>query len=224
MFKASEGAVLQQQIRNAEGNYIIQKNDYLNLEIYTHNGERLIDPDLQLMKDAPTQNLQTKPPVQYLVDINGVVKFPMVGEIRLEGLTIRKAEEILREQYAKFYEEPFVILRFQNKRVVVLGAPGGQVIPLINENMKLTEVLALAKGISNDAKANNIRVLRGNELYVADLSTFEGYTKSNITMAPGDIIYVEPIRRPFAEGVRDYSPIISIVTSVTTLIVVIIGL
>jgi polysaccharide export outer membrane protein len=43
-------------------------------------------------------------------------------------------------------------------------------------------------------------------------------------MQHGDVIYVEPIRRPVSEGVRDYGPLLSIVTSLTTLIIVLIGL
>ena len=50
------------------------------------------------------------------------------------------------------------------------------------------------------------------------------YQKNNIVIQPGDIIYVEPIRRPFAEGVREYGPIMSMITSIGTLVVVIISL
>jgi polysaccharide export outer membrane protein len=81
--------------------------------------------------------------------------------------------------------------------------------------------LALAKGINNDARASNIRVMRGDTLFIADLTTFEGYKKNDILIEPGDIVYVEPIRRPVLEGLRDYGPIMSILTSLTTLIVVI---
>jgi polysaccharide export outer membrane protein len=37
---------------------------------------------------------------------------------------------------------------------------------------------------------------------------------------PGDIIYIEPIRRPASEALRDYFPIVSILSSLITLIVV----
>jgi polysaccharide export outer membrane protein len=102
-----------------------------------------------------------------------------------------------------------------------LGAPGGQVIPLANENTHLVEILALAKGLGNDAKAQNIRILRGDQVFVADLSTVEGYFKNNLLIESGDIVYVEPVRKPLTEGIRDYGPILSIVTTLTTLIVVI---
>jgi polysaccharide export outer membrane protein len=224
MFKVPEGYNVKQQVEKAEKNYVIQKNDYLQLEVYTNKGERLIDPDLELLKDDGNQNPASRPVPSYLVDIQGTAKFPMVGEIKLDGLPIRTAEELLQKAYSTYYRDAFVILKYLNKRVVVLGAPGGQVIPLANENMKLVEVLALSKGLGNDSKAQNIRVLRGDDVFVADLSTIEGYIKNNIAMEPGDIVYVEPVRRPVSEGLRDYGPIISIITSLTTLIVVIISL
>ena len=112
----------------------------------------------------------------------------MVGEIKLDGLTIRQAEDLLQQAYATFYEDAYVVLRYTNKRVIVLGAPGGQVIPLTNENVHLVEVLALAKGLTNDAKAHNIRVLRGDQVFVADLSTIDGYVKNNIPIQSG-ILY-----------------------------------
>jgi len=108
-----------------------------------------------------------------------------------------------------------------NKRVVVLGAPGGQVIPLLNENMHLVEVLALAKGINNDGKAQNIRVLRQEKVFLVDFSTYDGYLKNNIVIEPGDVVYVEPVRRPFFEGVRDYGILVSLATSISTLVLVI---
>lgn len=222
MFKVPEDHVVKQQVDNAERNYAIRKNDVLQLQVYTNAGERLVDPESILNSERPVA-VATTPP-SYLVGIDGKVKFPMLDTIKVEGLTMRQAEAFLQDQYSKFYKDPFVSLKFMNKRVVVLGAPGGQVIPLVDENVRLTEVLALAKGVANDAKAHNIRVLRGPEVFVVDFSTYEGYIKNNMIIQPGDIVYVEPVRKPFSEGLRDYAMVISMLTSLTTLVVVINGL
>jgi polysaccharide export outer membrane protein len=224
MFKVPEDATLQKQAEEVQRNYVIQKNDMLKLDVYTNKGELIIDPDFNLMKEIPVQNAQRRPDPNYLVDVNGVAKFPMLGELKVEGLTIRQTEEILQKEYARYYTDPFVVLQYINKRVIVLGAPGGQVIPLVNENVTLAEVLALASGIENNARATNIRVLRGDQYFVADFSTIAGYQKSNMIMQPGDIVYVEPIRRPVSEAFRDYGVIVSVLTSLTTLIVVLTSL
>jgi polysaccharide biosynthesis/export protein len=224
MFKTGETSKIEQYTKEAERNYIIQVNDYLSLDVFTNDGERIIDPDFKLLKDLPSQTTNLRPQFNYLVNAEGKTKFPLVGLIKVDGMRLVDAESILQKEYSRFYEKPFVRLSYTNKRVFVLGAPGGQVIPLANENMTLVEILALAKGMPNDAKAHNIRVLRGNQTFVADLSTIEGFTKGNMLMAHGDVVYVEPVRRPFVEGLRDYGPALTLLTSVTTLVVVIIGL
>jgi polysaccharide export outer membrane protein len=223
LFQVPEGYALSQEINTAEKNYIIQKYDHLEADVFTNSGEKIIDPEFQSISGQANQSSAPVKPT-YFINADGVSKFPMIGEIKLEGLTIREAEEIMQQAYAKFYTDAYVVLNCTNKRVIVLGATGGQVIPLDNENTHLVEVLALAKGLSTDAKAQNIRVLRGDQVFVADLSTVDGYIKNNVLIQSGDIVYVEPIRRPLTEGLRDYGPILSVMTTLTTLVVVIIGL
>ena len=213
-------ANLTQQTTVAETNYTVQKNDLLTLEVFTNQGEKIIDPNRESFKDGNVP-ATGESPVRYVVDANGTVDFPLIEPVKIEGYTLQQAEEMLEAAYETFYEGAYVVLKFQNKRVIVLGAPGGQVIPLEFENMRLTEVLALAKGISQDGRGHNIRVIRDDKVMLADLSTFEGYKKSNFVMKPGDIVYVEPIRKPFVEGLRDYAPFITIVTSLATLFFII---
>lgn len=207
-------------VSEGPGNYIIQKNDLLTLEVFTNHGEKIIDPNRESFKDANVAATASSS-IRYVVKADGTADFPLIRPVDIEGLTLEQAEEVLEEAYEKFYEGAYIVLKFENKRVIVLGAPGGQVIPLEHENMRLTEVLALAKGVTQDGRGHNIRVIRQDQVMIADLSSFEGYQKSNFVMAPGDIVYVEPIRRPFIEGLRDYSPLITIATSLATLIFII---
>lgn len=226
MFKVPEGYALTKQVEGVEKNYIIQKNDYLTLEVYTNNGERLIDPDLKLSQGNNITDTKEEEDT-YLINQLGTTQFPMVGEIKLEGLTLLQAEEILRQAYGQFYKQSFVRLKYTNKRVVVLGSPGGEggaVVPLLNENMRLAEVLALAKGLNSDSRAKTIRVLRGDQAYSVDFSTLEDFVNNNMIMEPGDVVYVEPVRRPFSESLRDNIAVFSIFTSLSTLIVVLISL
>ncbi|HTJ51233.1 MAG TPA: polysaccharide biosynthesis/export family protein [Cyclobacteriaceae bacterium] len=221
MFKVPKNFSLQQQVDNAERNYVIQKNDLLSLEVYTNKGERIVDPNSETLKESSSSAISSeKNKIVYLVDVSSKIKFPLIGEIQLETLTIKQAEELLQKEFSKYYEEPYVVLQFTNKRATVLGATGGQLVPLVNENIRLTEILALAKGIPQTGKARNIRVLRGDKIFVADLSTIDGYLKNNMIIEPGDIIYVEPVQRVVSEAIREYGPVFTILTSITTLIIV----
>jgi polysaccharide export outer membrane protein len=216
-----KGAPITKEILLAERNYVIQKNDQLKLEVYTNKGERIIDPNPELSHTTTTvQGDESKPQVSYLVDLEGVVKFPVVGQMKMEGFTLRQAEEILEKEYGKYFEESFVVLTFQNKRVILLGAVGGLVVPLTNHNVTLAEILAVGKGFPNDSKANNVRLVRNDKVFLIDLSTVEGFQSGNMIVEPGDIIYVEPVRKPFAEGLRDYAGFVSLAISLMSLIIV----
>src|SRR5688572_14922103 len=166
MFVPGEGYVpptIAKEAIDAEKNYVIQVNDYLQLEVLSNKGERIIDPNGELLKDQSStmQNRDNRIQPNYLVTVNGSVKFPMIDTVRLVGMTIRQAEEVLEKAYDRFYKECYVIPSFSNKRVLVLGSVGGKVVPLTNENVTLTEVLATAGGIGIDGKAQNIRLIRG---------------------------------------------------------------
>lgn len=216
--------VIKREAVEAEKNYVIQVNDLLRLEVFSNKGERIIDPNGELLKDQPAamQNRENRIRPDYLVTVNGTVKFPMIDTIRLAGMTIRQAELVLEDEYDKYYKECFVILTFSNKRVLVLGSVGGKVIPLTNQNVTLAEVLASAGGIGIDGKARNIRLIRGQDVYLIDFSTIEGYKQGNMIVQPGDLVYVEPLRRPFVEGFRDYAPMVSMIISTTTLVMLLI--
>lgn len=215
----------QMAIHEAESSYIIKPYDYLQIEVFTNKGERIIDPNFELVEDNLNTRNQSRPQPNFLVQEDGMVMLPIVGEIALAGLTLPDADSVLRREFSHYYKEPYVITTYTNKRVIVLGATGGQVIPLLNEQMSVIEVLALAGGISNEAKGHNIRLIRGDlknpDVQVIDLTTIQGLRKAELKVESGDIIYVEPVRRIVSESLRDISPILSVITSMVTLIVLI---
>lgn len=225
MFQKHENTVLNEVKADQlqERNYVIQPNDLLELNVYTKKGEFLVDPEYKLL-EGPSNNQIPKPNLKYLVQENGQATLPMVGTVELSGLTLFEAEQKLIEEYQQFYTEPFVKINYLNKRVTVLGAYGNQVIDLTNENVRVAEVIAMTEGMEREGKSYNIRLLRGEESYMLDFSSIEGFRKNNIVVENGDVIYIEPVRRPFTEFIRDNGPVISVLSSLTSLIVVILSL
>ncbi|WP_017730233.1 polysaccharide biosynthesis/export family protein [Nafulsella turpanensis] len=226
-----EPGMLKMEVAEAERNYTIQPDDLLEVAVYTNKGERIIDPDFALMRELGAgtgQAQQNRSSPKYLVQENGLVKLPMIGEIELEGYTLPQADSVLSRAYNEYYKESFVLTSFVNKRVVVLGATGGMVIPLPNENMSLLEVLALAGGIAGKGKAYNIRLISGDldnpQVQLIDLSTIEGMRQASLQVHSGDIVYVEPMRKVLTETIRDITPVVSLVTSALTLLVIIVNL
>ena len=228
MFKYDEGypfAAISDQARLAEKNYIILPDDYLKLEVYTKDGERIIDPDLELNKELTgTNNNLNRPDPNYLILPDSTVKLPMIGYTKLGGLTIEKASRSLEESYTQFYNDPYVILEYINKRVIVLGATGGVVIPLENENMSVVEIVALAGGIMQNMHAENVRLIREEEVFLIDLSTLQGYAATNMNVESGDIVYIEPVPRVLSQSAQEVSLIVSTITALTTLLILFLSL
>ncbi len=204
-----------------ESNYVLQPNDILQLDVFTNKGERLIDPNFELIQQGGGQGQRQRDVLQYVIQADGNAVFPLIGKCNVVGLTLVEAEEKIAELFGDVYIDPFVKLRISNRRVFVLGAPGGKVIPLVNENTHLVEILALSQGVQVGAKAQNIKLIRDDLVFEIDLSTISGMQETNMIVEPGDIIYVEPWRRPWLETLRDVSPTLSLATSILTLIVVI---
>ena len=63
MFKPDKGyetEQLSQVVAEAEKNYVIQVNDLLDLNVFTNKGERIIDPNFELVSQGSNQNSQTR--------------------------------------------------------------------------------------------------------------------------------------------------------------------
>lgn len=258
-------AKLRAAVNRTAKNYRIQPNDYLDVRVYTNKGERILDPNGELQFGSPagavrggagsrgqasgaggsaTRNTgqgagSSTGGSEFLVQADGTVTLPMVNRVNVNNLSLLQADSVLKISYEIFYKDVFVTTHITNNRVTLLGAPGGKVISLENDNMNLLEVLALAGGIDGSTgstggtglyryggKANNIRIIRGDlknpQVEQIDLTTLAGMRRANLQMEPNDIVYVEPVRRPFLEFLTDAAPAIgalSIVLNATFIIV-----
>lgn len=240
-------------VNRVNRNYTIQKNDFLSVRVYTNEGERIIDPNGELRFGAPAGLLPTggsgsrvgagssgqtgggqqgsgagqssAGESEFLVQTDGYVRLPLINRVLVTGLTLLQADSVLQIKYSEFYKGVFVTTRVTNNRVIVLGSPGGRIVPLVNDNMNLLEVLASAGGIDgggsgagnlyrSGGKASNIRIIRGDlknpQIEQVDLTTIDGMRRANLQVEPNDIVYIEPIRRPFYDALNDAAPVLGL--------------
>jgi len=193
--------------------YKIEANDVINIRMFANDGFKLVD----LANSGLSNNLIQ---LDYIVNSDGTCKFPLIGRVKIGGLSIREATEYLEQVYAEFYVKPYVNLAVTNKRVIVFPGNGGtaQVIYLKNNNTTIIEALALTGGIPEDGKAYKVKLIRNpsNEkpkVYLMDLSKIEGVAAGNTVVMAHDIIYVEPRYRLARTLVGEITPIISLLTS-----------
>lgn len=216
----------QNEVAKVEEAYEIKAGDKLLIEVYTNKGERVLDPNMEIGSTSGSgAQAQQRPSQEFEVLPSGEINLPLLGKVEVAGYSINTFQQLLQEKYSEVYIDPYVRVSPLNRRVIVLGAMGGHVIPLANEKMNLLEVLALSGGLTKDSKGDNIRLIRGSlespAVQIIDLSTIEGMQKASLDVIPGDVIYVEPQRRIFNESVRDFAPILGIIANIATLVLVI---
>lgn len=206
----------------------IEPNDLMDFRLFTNDGFKLID--LSTLNDNTQRMTQQQVNFYYLVEHDGMVKLPMLGRVKLEGMTIKEAEDFLEENYAKYYIDPFARIIIDNRRVTVFTGDYsiGTVVNMPNRNLRLIEALALAGGLPRSGKAHNIKVFRGNpknpDVYRFNLSRIESFESSNFVLRSNDVVYVEPRISLTSEILREWAPLLTLITSVLTLYILIVTL
>lgn len=200
-------------------NYKIAPNDELSLRVFANDGFKLIDITTQANANVARNTIDE------IVDYEGMIKLPLIGRIKISGLTLRQAQAFLEKEYESQYIKPFIQLRIINKRVIVFPGTVGsaRVVNLVNNNTTLFEAIAMAGGISTDGKAYRIKLIRRTspedkpEVFLIDLSTIEGIKAGNTTVLANDIIYIEPRPRFGQKVLQEITPYLSILTTSLTL-------
>lgn len=216
---------IDQTIGNLE--YRIASNDIIDFSIYNNDGYKLIEPMMATTTAGSAASIgttaSTNEKLEFTVDVDGFVRLPQIGRLKIKDLTLREAEKLVEEKYAVYYKNPFAILKIVNRRVMVFTGTGGQgsVVSLKNENTTLIEALANAGGITPTGKAYKIKLIRGDtrnpQVMLIDLSTVEGLKQSNMLLQANDIIYVEPVPRISQGLLAELTPIIGLISGLAVI-------
>ena len=155
----------------------------------------------------------------YKVRLDSTIKVPLIGKIKVVGLTFgaleKKIENILKTQF----NSPFAIVQISNRRVYLFqGGNEAQVVFLNNENSNLFEILATVGGVSEESNASRIKLIRGDlenpEIYLIDLSSIDGIKTANLSLKAGDIIYIDPFINYGNRITSDIGSILSLLSSI----------
>ena len=136
----------------------------------------------------------------YLVDNNGYIDFPLLGKLRVGGMTKSATEEYIASQiYPRFLTiKPGVEVRFQNFHVYTMGEvnnPG--IVRATNGRLNLLEALAMSGDLTIHGRRDNIMLVRTNADGSRSVKTIN-LNNRNVIISPefnlqqNDIIYVEP--------------------------------
>ena len=203
--------------------YQLAPFDYITVNLFTGNGALIFDYSTSGV-DVRTNFAGFE--MYYVIDELGEVELPVIGKVKVGGMTIPQAQEYLEEHFVN-YNNTYCLIRVINKRVFVFTGEGskGEVVPLTNQQVSVIEAIAVAGGLQKRGNAGKIKLIRNlngkEEVYRIDLSTIAGIQDARMIVQSGDIIYVEPIPQLTTEFIQDISPIINFISAASVLFFVI---
>lgn len=160
----------------------------------------------------------------YLVDVNGNIEFPVLGELHVAGMTRLQLQDMITEQLkSNGYLSNFnVMVRFLNFKVFYLGTESGKVLNITEERCTFLEALAMAGGLDLYTRRDRIGVMREVNgkmvIHYMDPRSVEIFDDEFFLLQQNDIIFTEAGSRRFLkESYSNWQWIVSGITSVVSL-------
>lgn len=162
----------------------------------------------------------------FLVNKAGNVEVPMLGVVKLAGLTTTEAIEVIRRKATEYYKNPTVQVRFANYKITVLGEvvkPATYTVP--SEKVTVLDAISMAGDLTVYGKRNNIMLMRDNgdkkDIVRLDLNSTALINSPYFYLKQNDVLYVEPTKAKSAANNAPRTRLITIGIAVATLVVTI---
>ena len=186
--------------------YKIVPGDRLSITMFNH-------PELSTNTSASNiQGIEVFP--------DGTIQLPLIGSVKIAGLTTEAATKKIQKLYAEYIRHPYVKLDVLTKRVYVLGEvkqPG--VVQISGDYTNLIYAISQRGGFTDMARKKTIKIISGNlnnpTIKTVDLTNINSLTLSKIILKPNDIVYVEPYgTKPLDVQIQGVSPIVNFLNSI----------
>ncbi|MCF8370191.1 MAG: polysaccharide biosynthesis/export family protein [Bacteroidales bacterium] len=161
--------------------------------------------------------------IYYQVNDSGEINIPFIKDIKIGGLSLSEAKNLIEKELSGYLDKPSVIIKFVNLQVTVLGEvnhPG--TFPYYKEPINIFQAIGLAGDISQYGDKSEIIIQREennlityNTVDLTDKKIAESYF---YYLKPGDVIIVQSVDAKFyGKGAISYQ---TVLTTITTLLAV----
>ncbi len=209
----------------------IQQDDLLSIIVSAEDPEIAAPFNLSSVITQQSNNLNNvggQMTMQlYLVDTQGNIEFPVLGKLKVSGLTRTEVMQMLHEKISTYIKNPIINLRIANFKVSIQGEvinPGS--FPVNSERITLIEAIALAGDLTIYGKRNNILIIR-------ETNGVKSFNRVDITnaaflnspfyyLAQNDVVYVEPNKSRI--NAAAVGPNTGVIISISSLLITLITL
>lgn len=155
----------------------------------------------------------------YAVNDSGLIYFPIIGNIYIEGLTISEATTKLEKSLGPYFDQPNVIIKYAYHKIAMIGAvnnPG--YVTYTKNRITIFEALSMASDISVHGDIQKVKIIRTEndvaKTYIVDLRQDDIMNSKYYFLQSDDVVYVPP-RKSFKWNVIS-TPIQLTLTSIST--------
>ena len=182
---------------------VIQPKDMLSIVVSSRN------PELVAMFNLPVISYQAGSEIVsgagqqrlmgYVVDNNGYIDFPVLGPIKVAGLTRWELSKLIKERLLKegLLTDAVVTVEFMNFKVSVIGevnSPG--TYTLNNDKVTILQAISLARDLTIFGQRENVCVIREREgervIYEINLCDVSMFNSPVYYLQQNDVVYVQP--------------------------------
>ncbi len=158
----------------------------------------------------------------YLVDKNGYVEIPLIGFVKVGGLTTAEAREVIKQKAKDIYNNPVVNVRIANFEITILGdvgKPGKIILP--SEKASIIDAIALSGDLNLTAKRDNILLIRseGDEKKCVrlDMRSTQIFQSPYFYLKQRDLIYVVPSKNKIQNSDNTFVRNLGILSSIISI-------
>ncbi|MFA6675987.1 MAG: polysaccharide biosynthesis/export family protein [Bacteroidales bacterium] len=205
----------------------IKKDDVLSIVV--SGPDKMVVQPYNLSLSEGSTNTSYNPEnsiLKYTVDSEGCIDFPILGKIKVEGMTRSELVNYLTQEISKDVKDPIVYVKITNYKVTILGevkSPGTYNIN--TEKINVLEALGIAGDLLLTAQRDNIILIREidgkQEHFKINLKNSSILSSPYFYLQQNDVIYVPQSPSRVAQGTMATGLWSIIFSSITTIVTVI---
>ena len=207
----------------------IQENDILGISISSLNAEAsaIFNPPNNNNIRSTTVTGNNTEPGGYLVNSDGTIQLPVLGNIKAAGLTKKELKDNITNMILskKLLVDPLVEIRFLNYEVTVIGEVAHPtVITVPSEKISLLKAIGLAGDLTIYGKRENVLLIREEngkkKTRHIDLNSSNFFNSPYYYLQPNDVVYVEPNKAKVASASRSQQLLPILLSSLSIIVIV----
>lgn len=210
--------------------YRLRKGDKLFIQVYStddktnalFNGSGSQGMQMQMMSGSvSSDNLDL---YTYMVQPNGCVQLPIIGDVKVLGKTIREAKHVLEESIQPLLKLNSVDVRMVGRSFSIIGSGKSGRFQFPREKVNIYQALAMTGDLGTFSDRSKIRILRetenGTQIKTFDLRSIDIMHSEFYYLEPNDVIFIQPLKQQFF-GVATFWSAVSTITTTYAFCVII---